>query len=158
MRENVDESKGDPIQLYVDRDDPTNITTSTTPIAGILLIFMGATFLLMSLPTLIRTIRKTGMSKRLLEQGIVISVPVYGIERDPSLAVNGKQPYRVRCGYVDASTGKRYTFISNSVWDPIGDLLNPGDLVKVYVQANDYTKYHVDLEGLGNAPTVMDFT
>lgn len=159
LGENTKKGEGDRITLYVDKDDPSNISTSTKPVAGITLICMGVFVLCMTVPTIISILRKRGRAKNLLEQGVVISATVEAVDYDTSLTVNGKNPYQIICSYVDESTGKRYTFKSDSVWENINEVLNPGDLVRVYVQPNDYNQYHVDVETLlSKVPNVVDFT
>lgn len=108
----------------------------------ILLAVMGVIFGTIGfVPTMI-LIKKKNKKKKLMINGKVIYAVVDDVARNLSFAVNGVNPYRIRCSYMDGL--RTYEFVSENMWDNPEEDFPVGSSIRVYVDSNDYGKYYVD--------------
>lgn len=153
--------EGEKITLYIDPEDPTNVKTSTVPVAGILLIPFGAVVMLFGFMDISRMIKKGKTTdKSIIKNGIRITAKIDYIGYDSRIRVNGRTPRMLKCSYTDETTGRLYAFSSESVFDNLDSYYKPGDPVFVYVMPEDYNKYSVDIDSYQKmgGPIVVDYT
>lgn len=137
---------GDTITIYVNPNNPIDVSTSNMPYLGIILIIIGIGFMLITTPIIIRVAKENYKRNQLLANGATLQATVSSITIDPSLKVNGRRPYMLICCYEDVFSGKRYVFHSEGVWNDLNHYFKPGDLIDVHVLPNDYEQYYIDLE------------
>lgn len=107
---------------------------------------IGVVFLVIGLIFVGFTVRKRKTKAALLEQGYYIVGRVADIRPDYSVQVNGRNPYFLECHYEDPVTGKMHIFRSGNLFYRPDELL--GSDVRIYVDADDYAKYYVDIQAL----------
>ncbi|MDD6812000.1 MAG: DUF3592 domain-containing protein [Lachnospiraceae bacterium] len=138
---------GKDITLYVNKEDPHQVRTVSllylpTLILGCIAVpfsIIGGVFLLI--------VRKRKKRKQyLLQNGRQVMAEVTGGRLNYNYAVNGRHPWKMECKYEDIYSGELYLFSSENIW--IDPEFYIGQQVTVYVDANNYRKYYVDVEGL----------
>lgn len=141
---------GKDITLYVNRENPHKVRTAVllylpTLILGCIsvpFLIIGGVFLLI--------VRKQKKKKQyLLQNGRQVMAEVTGGRLNYNYTVNDRHPWKVECKYEDIFSGELYLFSSENIWmDPE---LYIGQQVAVYVDADNYQKYYVDVESLLSA-------
>lgn len=135
--------EGKAITILCDPHNPTDVDVEGMiyfPV--ILLAVMGVIFGTIGfVPTMI-LVKKKNKKKKLMTNGKVIYAVVDDVARNLSFAVNGVNPYRIRCSYTDGL--RTYEFVSENMWDNPEEDFPVGSSIRVYVDSNDYGKYYVD--------------
>ncbi|WOE74711.1 DUF3592 domain-containing protein [Alterisphingorhabdus coralli] len=77
-------------------------------------------------------------------RGKKIMARVISCERDTSIKINGRSPYRVTAQAEHPATGKISSFRSDPVWVDLSDALD-GQEVPVLVNPRDWKEHYIDL-------------
>jgi hypothetical protein len=113
----------------------------------VILAGLGAAFSLIGYSIL--RAGKAGAQKRdyLMAYGNAIQTDVQGVDRDTSVAINGRNPWRINSQRVDPATNKIRVFHSESIWfDPAKFLT--GKQVTVLLDPKDPKRYYMDISFL----------
>ena len=88
---------GQPITVWYDPDNPATarIDRNSDAVAGLVLLAMGAVFLLFGGGFGLYLLRERSR-KRLRQTGSLVHAEVVDVEKNPSLQVNGRTPWRIR--------------------------------------------------------------
>lgn len=149
--------EGKEISLYCDPDKPRHIQASSMLyFPPIFLLVMGSLFSLVGGRVTISAIISSLNRKRIKEQGISIYATVEEIEYDTNTIVNGKHPFTIYCTYRDEYKDVTYRFRSKSLWSDPSAVFPVGSTIEVKVDANDYSKYYVNVEEAEKR--VIDYT
>lgn len=139
--------EGKEITLYCDPDKPRHIQAkSMLYFPPIFLMAFGLTFALVGGSFTIFVIINSLKRKRLMQQGISIYATVEEIEYVTNTSVNGKHPYTIYCTYRDEYKDVTYRFKSENLWSDPSAVFPVGSIIEVKVDANDYSKYYVNVE------------
>lgn len=112
----------------------------------ILMSLIGLPFLIIGIIFLARVILLKKRQKRLISDGNYLLANISGVQVNYSVNVNGRCPYVVECNYQDLD-GTVHIFRSKDIfYDPTN--LFTGDMVKVYVDKDNYKKYYVDIDSV----------
>ena len=150
--------EGKTLTLLVDPRDPLNVQgKSSGYVVGILLMVMGAVFAAIGLVPAISSILTRKKGTRLMQEGRHLQGTVENIELNTALSVNGRNPYVIVCTYQDTYTGTIYRFKSDNLWTNPSLIFQPGDFIDIYVEQDDFSKYHVDAESRMQAQ-IVDYT
>ncbi len=103
---------------------------------GIALVFMAV------------SLNKVRRKKKILSSGKRLSAIVEQIAVNTRFVMNGRNPYQIYCYYRDEYKDVIYRFKSEDVWINPNVVLQPGDTIDVYVDGEDYSRYHVDAESI----------
>lgn len=124
-------------------------TAGEIPLFGWLfpLVFGGPGLILMlvGIFMLCRNAGKSGLKKRLMEEGSLEWLPVTDVEMQYNIKVNGKSPYVVYCNY-QGSDGRIYRMKSSYLNFNPSQML-PGGKVKVYLDRENPGSYYIDVDG-----------
>lgn len=149
--------EGKEISLYCDPDKPRHVQVSSMLyFPPIFLLAMGSIFALVGGSFTVSVIINSHKRKRLMQQGISIYATVEEIEYDTNITVNGKHPFTIYCTYRDEYKDVTYRFKSESLWSDPSAIFPVGSMIKVMVDANDYSKYYVNVEEAEKR--VIDYT
>lgn len=149
--------EGKEISLYCDPDKPRHVQVSSMLyFPPIFLLAMGSIFALVGGSFTVSVIINSHKRKRLMQQGISIYATVEEIEYDTNITVNGKHPFTIYCTYRDEYKDVTYRFKSESLWSDPSAVFPVGSMIKVMVDANDYSKYYVNVEEAEKR--VIDYT
>lgn len=88
----------------------------------------------------------------LLQQGRPVQAKVQGVEKNKSLEMNGRNPYRIIAHWHNASSNSVHVFKSKNIWFNPEDYISREE-VTVYVDKSNAKKYHMDISFL---PKVVD--
>ncbi|MBR1854737.1 MAG: hypothetical protein IJ794_16595 [Lachnospiraceae bacterium] len=139
--------EGKQLTLLADPADPLNVQGKNSGyVVSIVLLVMGLVFAAIGLVPAILSVLNKNKGKKLMQEGRHIQGVVESIELNPNFSVNGRNPYIIICTYQDIYTGVTYRFKSDNLWTNPAPVFPVGDFIDVYVQGDDFSKYHVDAE------------
>lgn len=148
---------GKSIDLLIDPDDPNQPDTIGNMVGIIIWIVVGALVTCVGIVPYIKKAQRKAKAKKLIKQGQYLLAKIDNVKMNFSHAVNGLHPYVVYCSYEDRYTGTLYKFKSEEIWYNPRDYHQKGMDIKVYVKGQDYSQYHVDLEG-SVSQKIVDYT
>ena len=130
---------GDPITIYVNKDNPMEIRSRIGDALLWIFILVGGIELILGICLLGYSIKKAKTQKNLREEGRRIYATVVGIGINRKIRSNYRHPYVLYCEYQELD-GMR-EFVSDSIWErPDEELI--GSQIPVYV--DDKGNYVVD--------------
>ena len=137
--------EGEEITLLVNPDNPREVETEN---AGFILaaVFgsIGIIFTLVGLSLFIFSVIRSRRNKNLMETGQHVYGEIVSMDRDTTITINGRHPYRIYCRYQDHTTGYIYKFKSKILdFDP-NDSYKVGDQIGIYVEPGNFKHYYVD--------------
>jgi hypothetical protein len=115
-------------------------------LAQLVLLLVGVVFTPVGLALVVARIRAAVLRRWLVRHGTRVQARFGGVERDASLRVNGRNPWRIACEWTDPTSHKAYMFRSESVWFDPAPFVH-GDL-EVWINPADPTQHFVDLSFL----------
>ena len=141
--------EGQEIPLLCDPENPGHVKSP----GGMLLLEMvflliGILFMGIALVFIAVSRNKARRRKKILSSGKRLSAIVEQIAVNTSYVMNGRNPYQIYCYYRDEYKDVIYRFKSEDVWINPNVVLQPGDTIDVYVDGEDYSRYHVDAESI----------
>lgn len=150
--------QGKEIELLVDPQNPGKISTASGRIIiAVICIGMGAVFALTGICPTVSGKRKKARNQKLIAEGRSLFATVDRIEINPSCSVNGEHPFVVYCSYKDEYKDIIYRFKSGNLWVDPSQVIQPGSEIRVYVEGEDFSRYHVDTESLLEGK-IVDYT
>ncbi len=111
---------------------------------GWFFIVLSIVFLICSLPFIVVRYYKVHVMEQVVAKGSYVEAEVIGVNRNRSIRIYGKHPYRVICEYTDEYTGKRHRFKSKNLTRNPTDFLDK--TIGVYVNRANYKHYYVDVD------------
>lgn len=148
--------EGKEITLFLNPEKPENVSTGSA-VGGIVFIAMGAIFVLVGIIPIAVMVKKASAKKKIIATGYSIYGTVEGIGYNTSYSVNGRHPYVIYCTYRDDYKNIIYRFKSDNLWNNPESIVQPGSEIRIYVNRDDYSKYHVDTESVLQG-RIVDFT
>lgn len=150
--------EGQEIPLLCDPENPGHVKSP----GGMLLLEMvflliGILFMGIALVFIAVSRNKARRRKKILSSGKRLSAIVEQIAVNTSYVMNGRNPYQIYCYYRDEYKDVIYRFKSEDLWINPNVVLQPGDTIDVYVEGEDYSRYHVDAESILDKK-VKDYT
>ncbi len=151
---------GETIKVYYDPDNPRDVRSSKNGGAQGLAMVLSLVFVAVGVGVGIVPAVKSSKRKKLKETGEQASAMIVNVSLDRSVRINKRHPYKAECEFTDPVTGERYLYSSEPYMDDIRHL--QGQLVTVYYDPNDRSRYYVDLDSvdenvMGGGPAVHDF-
>ena len=153
--------EGETIIVYYDPMNPRDVRkTKTATGAHIIAFIFSGVFVCLGVGFGIVPAVKMSKRRKLRETGAQASALITDIIIDKSIKINKRHPYKAQCEVVDPVTGEKYLYSSEGIMDDIRHL--QGQLVTVYYDPYDRSKYYVDLDTvdentIGSSPAVHDF-
>ena len=141
--------EGEWIPVYVNRDDPTEVVEPGTYLGmGIGFAGLGLIAVLVSVIPLLRGRNAKKRLEKLRISGVRLRATIDEITLNERIAVNEQHPYIILCSYVDEMSGAKFQFKSNNIWEDVESLCDVGSPIDVWVKADDYLDYVIDVESL----------
>ncbi|HHJ12480.1 MAG TPA: DUF3592 domain-containing protein [Chromatiales bacterium] len=139
---------GQQITVWYDPNDPATarIDRTSDAVAGLMLLGMGAVFLLFGGGFGLYLLRERAR-RRLRQTGTLVHAEIVEVEKNPSLQVNGRTPWRIRAQWKNPTTGKTHLFVSENLWLDPGPFLD-NRTVKVYIERNNPKRHYMDVSFL----------
>lgn len=137
--------EGKKMDVKVDPENPTHITSSVGMILGGAFGGFGLLFTVIAGIVLIKYRKKKLLGKQLIEEGYYVDAKIESVETT-NIRVNRRFTYLIRCAYHDPYDGKIYSFKSEALmFDPSPYIDFDNDTIRVYVKRDDFTKNYVDV-------------
>ena len=135
---------GKMIEVYYNPTDPGKVKTKSGSIILILIfLVLGSVFAIIGGCILLGQI-KVRKKCKLKDTGSCIRLPITQIITT-NVTVNGVPGHVVICGNSDGFDGEQSTYRSEPCYRWITEYMKPGDLVAVYYDSADPSKYFVDI-------------
>lgn len=136
--------------VYYDPSNPNHFKGKGSEIVNYILPIMGIVFMLVGGGIIMSMILKAKKKKKVLAYNYVIQANIVGFNMDTSVAMNGRNPYRLEANYVNPNDGKIYTYRSEEVWVDLTPILSQMQIVTipVYVNPNNFAEYYMDISNL----------
>lgn len=139
--------EGKTIELLCDPNNPTRISSETSSaIMIVVFLIFAVTFSGFGIKGIVNNIKEKNTLKQLSSTGHTIYATVDEIIKSSGTNAKGQHSYVVRCSYMDDYNNTFYEFESDEVFRDPSDRYYPGCTVKVQVQPEDYSLYHVILD------------
>lgn len=139
--------EGKTIELLCDPNNPTRISSETSSaILIVVFLIFAVTFSGYGISGIVQNIKEKNTYKQLSSVGHTIYATVDEIVKSSGTNAKGQHSYVVRCSYMDDYNNTFYEFESDEVWRDPSDRYYPGCTIKVQVQPEDYSLYHVILD------------
>lgn len=140
--------EGKEIELYIDRDNPENISVKSIVIYLLPMIFagIGVIFLIIASAFMIIIHKRKKALMKLMDEGKKVYGEIQGGEMNRRVTYGGKHPYILRCVYYDDLSGQPIICTSDSVWTNPDELI--GQQIAIYVDRNDSSHYWVDIRNI----------
>jgi len=138
---------GEKVEVLYDPQDPNQAKINAFFSkwgATLILSFMGAIFSLVGGIILFFGAREHRGRKWAKKYGREVKAKVTYVGFDRSYAVNGKNPWMVKCEWRDGLTNQLYTFQSESSWSDLRSHLNVGDDIRVKINMRNPKQHWVD--------------
>lgn len=137
------------IPIYVNKDEPMEVVEPGTNLGlGIGFVGMGLIAVLVSVIPVLNGRKAEKKLEKLRTSGVRLRATIDEITLNEHIAVNGQHPYIIWCSYVDEFSGARFEFKSKNIWEDVESLCDVGGYIDVWVKADDYLEYVVDVESL----------
>lgn len=148
-------SVGEQVEVLYDEDKPeaAKINSFLSLYFGSMILgIIGGMFCFIMVST--HLFKGLGKKKEayLLQQGRPIQAKVQGVEKNTSLEMNGRNPYRIIAHWHNASSNEVHVFKSKNIWFNPEDYIDREE-VTVYLDKSNAKKYHMDISFL---PKVVD--
>lgn len=138
-------SSGDPIELYVAKDDPHRIATPVEDTLSFVFNLLAAVFAAVGLVLAVLARRGEQLRQRLLSDGERIIAQIVEVRPNPRMTFKGRHPYRLLCQAVDPATGAQRDFWSDNIFsDPAPDFIRQD--IDVCIDPQNRHQYTVDLQ------------
>ncbi len=157
---NASMKEGKKITVYYDPENPRDVRSSTNAGAQGFAMIFSLVFVAVGVGIGVVPAVKASKRKKLRETGEQGTAMIISVELDRKVKINKRHPYKAQCEFTDPVTGEKFLYSSESVMDDISHL--QGQLVTVYYDPYDRSKYYVDLDSadenvMGGGPAVHDF-
>ncbi len=150
--------EGQEIPLLCDPENPGHVKSpGGMLLLEIVFLLIGILFMGIALVFIAVSRNKARRRKKILSSGKRLSAIVEQIAVNTSYVMNGRNPYQIYCYYRDEYKDVIYRFKSEDLWINPNVVLQPGDTIDVYVDGEDYSRYHVDAESILDKK-VKDYT
>ena len=141
--------EGQEIPLLCDPENPGHVKSpGGMLLLEIVFLLIGILFMGIALVFIAVSRNKARRRKKILSSGKRLSAIVEQIAVNTSYVMNGRNPYQIYCYYRDEYKDVIYRFKSEDLWINPNVVLQPGDTIDVYVDGEDYSRYHVDAESI----------
>lgn len=141
--------EGKCISILVNKDDPTDVVEpGTNLVIGIVFMALGGIVILVGGVSMFKEWKYKKKLDNLKRTGKRLQARIDQITVNERIAINEEHPYVIWCSYVDESSGARFEYKSENIWNDPYEVCDVGSVIDVLVSANDYLEYVVDVDSL----------
>lgn len=139
-------SVNEPVTVFYDPRQPYKAVLNSSGSlwgASIVLFVLGVAFTAPGIGFFVWRGASDRKNAWLHRNGRRIQAEITGVKRDTALTVNGKNPYRILCEWLDPESNETHVFQSGHIWyDPANYLM--GRTLEVLVDPNNPHRYTVE--------------
>lgn len=151
--------EGQTLIVYYNPENPRDVRSSKSAGMQSFAMIFSLVFVAVGAAVGVVPAVKSSKRKKLKETGEQGTAMITSVVLDRSVRINKRHPYKAQCEFTDPVTGEKYLYSSEGVMSDISYL--QGQLVTVYYDPADRSKYYVDLdsvdENVMGGTTVHDF-
>jgi hypothetical protein len=137
---------GQNVEIYYDPNNPAHMQTSNGWIIAFgILTLLGSVFSIIGFVQLFVQNKKKNLKQNLLSYGELVYADTEEISKNFNLNINGENPYRITCKWLDSSSGVCYTYISENFWQ-LTKAITDAKKIPVYIDRQKPKKYYVALD------------
>lgn len=139
--------QGEEVEVLYLPDDPYQARINGFfSLWGLPVILSGMGLVFAGLPgaLLFFSLRRRRIVEQVKASGKPVLATITGAERNTSLKVNGRSPFRISAQWESPTTGKLHVFHSDNLWFDPGEHLPEDKSVTVFIDANDPSRYWMD--------------
>ncbi len=142
--------KGKQIDIYYDKDNPKNIGVKSLDLLFLIFPFLGVLFLIVGIVIVVKSDGKKRLLQKLKETGDLVNANYIETKVNYNYTINGRNPYNIVCTWVSPEDNKKYTFVSENLWDdPSTDIQNLNiTMFPVYINPQNKNQYVVDVKAI----------
>lgn len=138
--------EGQTLIVYYNPENPRDVRSDKN--AGVQSFAMIFSLVFVAVGAVVGVVPAVKLSKRkkLKETGEQGTAIITNVDIDRSVRINKRHPYKAQCEFTDPVTGEKYLYSSEGVMSDIRHL--QGQLVTVYYDPADRSRYYVDLDSV----------
>ncbi|MCK5840214.1 MAG: DUF3592 domain-containing protein, partial [Bacteroidales bacterium] len=139
----------DQVEMRYDPSDPyhAEINSFMSLWMGVLIIALfGVVFFLVGMGIIVGRMKREKKKRRLLATGRKIQTKFSEVEKNTSVSVNRRNPYRVITQYSDGN--ELFIFQSENIWFNPSSFIQEGQAIIVYVNRDRMSDYYMDVSFL----------
>ncbi len=153
---------GKSVEIMYNPENPADCRGNTSVVELVIISAIGSVFTLIGVLIIVSFSRKSMGRVTVKKNGQRMEGIITNVVEDTSMRVNGQCGCRAEVEVVDADTGFKYLFSSETVMNSVEEVSSYiGGSVDVYVNPIDKNRNYVDLESaklpLNNGAQVFDF-
>lgn len=139
---------GDEIDIYYDKDNPTEIGNKTVDYFIVIIPALGLVFFSIGLFLIISGVKEDKKIKKLKLNGICIYAKYVETTVNTMYSVNGKHPYNIVCEGIAPKSGVLQRFKSGNINEDPQKIIAERNINQfpVYIDPENDTKYFVDVD------------
>jgi hypothetical protein len=142
----------EPVTILYDPQEPHNASIKSFAelwLLPVILCGMGLIFSSFGIVAVVWKGARTRKNAWLQQNGRRIQAEITRVELNTSVEVNGANPYRIVCQWLDPARNQMHVFNSANIWfDPTSHI--PGKTIEVLVDPNNPRRYAVNTAFLPN--------
>ncbi|HEY9256902.1 DUF3592 domain-containing protein [Chitinophaga sp.] len=140
-------SIGETIEMYYETKNPDNarIADWSQYLGCWITGGLGIIFSILGLGYFVKRKASHSRQKQLKQSGLLVHANIVSVENNPSIEVNGRNPFFIRCEAKDSLTGNKKSFKSGLIWSDPRPAIGNHKKINVYVDRNNSRKYYVDI-------------
>ena len=135
---------GNKVQIYYDPANTKDIRSIDEMRKNITGIVFGVIIFLTSLFFYMKMVIRDIERKKLLKTGMKISADHITVDLNKSFSSKGKNPYVIKCQWVQNQTNKTFSFVSKDFWIDPKPHVSGRLFLDVYIDPEDPSKYYMD--------------
>lgn len=141
-------SQGEKVKVWYDPQDPYRARLdgfAGNYLVSVITGFMGLVFTAFGVLPLLYFARRKRLAERLKAHGQKIVGKISSVEKDGSITMNGKSPYRIYASGADSLAGNTSVFKSDMIWIDPSQWAQPGQSIDIYLDPQNHSKYYIDI-------------
>lgn len=137
--------QGAEVTVYYEKEHPENFRTEYHNLPFFILRIIGGSFLGVAAVTLLALLCAGSRRRRLMNNGLRVTLPIESVRENRHMRINGRHPYRLFCVYEDPHSGRHWEMKSRNLPKDPSPLLVRQE-VDVYLDPKNPGNYVVDDE------------
>jgi hypothetical protein len=137
-------TRGEKTAVWYFPENPENINFGDTIGYNMRGVVIGGLLFLLGIYYIIRYLREDNSKKKLKEKGRKVTAQILGIDRNEKYMMGEKNPYFIRCKWIDNSNAREYFCASKDYSVDPTPFLKGCTTIDIYIDPNDPHKYYVD--------------
>lgn len=137
-------TRGEKTAVWYFPENPENIDFGDSIGYNMRGVVIGGLLALLGIYYIIRYLREDNSKKKLREKGRKVSAQILGVDRNEKYMMGDKNPWFIRCKWIDNSTSREYYCASKDYSVDPTPFLKGNTTIDIFIDTNDPDNYYVD--------------